>query len=100
MAKKDERRVVVLEGMRAEREQQAREFGGRLRRVRESRGFSQEELAEKAEVSRSVVSVAELGRSLPQPRNRRKLSEALGVDLGDLWVGEALDEGARDRGRA
>lgn len=82
------KRAVILGGMRAEREHQAREFGSRLRKIREMKGFSQEELAEKAEVSRSVVSVAELGNSLPQPRNRRKLSEALGVDLGDLWVRE------------
>ena len=75
----------IFGGMRERRDDKAREFGRRLRQVRERRGFSQEELAENAGVSRSVVASAELGGSLPYPRNRRRLAEALGADVSELW---------------
>lgn len=78
-------RTVNPGGMRAEREKMAREFGRRLLAVRERRGLSQEALAKKAGVARTVVAFAELGTSLPYPRNRKKLADALGVDMEELW---------------
>ena len=78
-------RNVVGGGLREGRDEKARGFGRRLRAARERIGFSQDDLAGKAGVSRSVVAFAELGSSLPQPRNRRKLADALGVDLEELW---------------
>lgn len=77
--------AVVAEGMRADRQERAREFGRRLREIRERRGLSQEALAAKAGVSRSVVAFAEIGESLPYPGNRMKLADALAVDLEELW---------------
>ena len=35
--------------------------------------------------SRSVVAFAGLGFGLPEPRSRRKLADALVVDLEELW---------------
>lgn len=77
--------AVVIGEMRAERKRRAQEFGRRLKEARERRSLSQEALADKAGVSRSVVSFAEIGESLPYPRNRAKLADALGVDPEDLW---------------
>lgn len=73
-------RDVVGGGLREWRDEKAR-GGERLRAAREREGFSQEGLAGKAGVSRSVVAFAESGSSLPQPRNRRKLADASSVDL-------------------
>ena len=47
--------------------------------------MSQDRLAEKAEVSRNVVAKAEVGISLPYPRNRRKLADALDKDVEEFW---------------
>jgi len=60
-------------------EQQER-FGARLRRYRESAGYSQEELAERAGLSANAISALERGeRKRPYPDTLRRLAEALGL---------------------
>lgn len=52
-----------------------------IKTARESLGMTQEDLAEKLEVSRQAVSKWEQGASVPSPENLRLLEEALGVSF-------------------
>jgi len=54
-----------------------------LRRLREARALSQEELAARARVSRNTVVRGERGQDL-RPMNVRKLARALGVSPATL----------------
>jgi predicted ATPase/transcriptional regulator with XRE-family HTH domain len=59
-------------------------FGARLRRLREAAGFTQEELAERAGLSRKAISVLERGeRKRPYPHTVRSLADALGLSEGE-----------------
>ena len=52
-----------------------------IRQAREELGMTQEDLAERLEVSRQAVSKWELGASVPSPENLKLLEEALGVSF-------------------
>jgi transcriptional regulator with XRE-family HTH domain len=56
----------------------------RLRELRDRASLSQEELAERAGVSRATIADLERGRRTAQPKTRRKLAEALGVAPHEL----------------
>ncbi len=57
-----------------------------LRDLRSRAFLTQEELAEKAKVSRSAIAVLESGRRTrrPRPRTIRRLARALGCDPADI----------------
>lgn len=55
-----------------------------LRDFRDRASLSQEELAKRAGVSRATIADLELGKRKPQPKTRRKLAEALGVEPHQL----------------
>jgi transcriptional regulator with XRE-family HTH domain len=55
----------------------------RLREWRESRGFTQRELASRADVGEKVVPRAEAGESI-RPNTARKLAGALDIEVVDL----------------
>lgn len=59
-------------------------FGKNVRRERRSREISQEELAFRANISRTYVSEVERGLRNISIDNMEDLSIALGVPLGDL----------------
>jgi len=59
-------------------------LGERIRRLRDERYISQAELAEKAGVSRAVLSRIENDLATPIQRTVRKLAEALGVGPHEL----------------
>ncbi len=61
----------------------------RLRELRDRASLSQEELAERAGVSRATIADLELGKRKPQPKTRRKLAKALGVAPHELLNEEA-----------
>lgn len=72
-------------------------FGQRLRAVREARGWTQDELAERANLSSSVISHFETGvRGKPSADNLVKLANALSVSvdflLGRTELPEVSDE--------
>ncbi len=67
-------------------------FEEKLVMLRKARGFSQEELAEKLEVSRQAVSRWELGSTLPDIPNLVQLCELFGVTTDYL----VRDEGISD----
>jgi len=54
-------------------------FGNNVRRLRESKGWSQEDLAEKADLHRTYVSGIERGVRNPTLTIVFKLADALGV---------------------
>ncbi|WP_230117354.1 helix-turn-helix transcriptional regulator [Arthrobacter sp. Bi83] len=58
----------------------AKGFGRAIQAARLDRGWSQEQLAEEAGVSRPTVSRVELGDD-PSMRTARKLAKALGLTL-------------------
>ena len=57
-----------------------------LRELRSRAFVTQEELAEKAKVSRSTIAVLESGRRTrrPRPRTIRRLARALGCEPADI----------------
>lgn len=56
----------------------------RLRELRDRASLSQEELAEKAGVSRATIADLEAGKRTAWPKTRRKIAEALGVEPHEL----------------
>src|SRR5688572_10886743 len=63
------------------------ELGRHLTRLRKAAGLSQEQLAEKAGVHKSVVSRFESGEfRRPQPDKLARLAEALQADLEDFYA--------------
>jgi transcriptional regulator with XRE-family HTH domain len=60
------------------------QFGERLRGLREDRGWSQQEAAERAGVSHTHIRALELGRHAPTIRVVRQLARAFGVPVTAL----------------
>ena len=59
-------------------------FGQNLRRLRQERGFSQEELAHEADVDRTYISALERGVYNASVSMIEKLAKALGVEPKSL----------------
>lgn len=66
---------------------QDKAFSINIRRLRDSKGWSQLELAEMAGVSNHTVFRAESKNMIPRGENIRKLAEALGVSESELFKG-------------
>ena len=60
-------------------------FGQRLRVLREAAGFSQEELADRAEVHRTYLSGIERGKRNPSLINLLRIARALDISLSTLF---------------
>ncbi len=60
------------------------EFGNRLQELRKSHGYSQEELADKLEVSRQAVSKWECGEASPDTDNLIELARIYNISLDEL----------------
>lgn len=67
------------------------QLGTRIRSLRESLSFTQEELAEKAGISMSFVSMIERGHRTPYLETLADIARGLNVTLSDLF----LDEGGQ-----
>lgn len=65
-------------------------LGENLKRVRESRGITQEELAEQVHVVRQTVSKWEKGLSVPDAGILMAIAEALNVSVSDLMGADAV----------
>jgi len=59
-------------------------FGPVIRRLRAERGWSQEHLAEQADLNRSYVGEIERGDAMPSLETADKLAQALGTRLSEL----------------
>ena len=63
-------------------------IGSSIRRNRQEKGLTQEELAEKAGITPQTVSSAELGKKALRPENIIRISSALGISTDYLLLGE------------
>lgn len=68
-----------------------------IKQARENLDLTQEDLAEKLEVSRQAVSKWELGASVPSPENLKLLEEVLGVTFPVPEEAAVSEEGAAGR---
>lgn len=68
------------------------EIGDRVTELRKRLGWTQEELAEKADLTPQFVSYAESGKRAMRPENLLKLSKALNVSADYLLTGEIVDK--------
>lgn len=64
------------------------EFNNRLYQLRKQKGFSQEELANRLNVSRQTISKWELGDSTPNMEKLIALSDLFKISLDELVKGE------------
>ena len=67
-------------------------IGERVTELRKRLGWTQEELAEKADLTPQFVSYAESGKRAMRPENLLKLSKALNVSADYLLTGEVVDK--------
>ena len=67
-------------------------FGKAIRRRRRELDFSQEELAERAELHRTYVSDIERGDRNPSLENIEKLAKALNMKVSDLFISYGVEE--------
>jgi transcriptional regulator with XRE-family HTH domain len=66
-------------------------FGEKLRRARQDKGWNQEDLAKAVNISQAAISQFEKGQRMPTPANIEKFSEVLGISK-DMLVGEEIGE--------
>ena len=69
-------------------------FPARLRRLRKAKGWSQQRLADRAELDRQTVSLAERGSDV-HAWVLERLADALETTMDALWHGD-IDESARN----
>ena len=67
-------------------------IGNRITELRKRLGWTQEELAEKADLTPQFVSYAESGKRAMRPENLLKLSKALNGSADYLLTGEIIDK--------
>ena len=60
-------------------------FGAKVRKVRHSRGWTQEQLAEKANVSLNFLNMIERGERAPSFDNLERLAKVLRVPVYELF---------------
>lgn len=60
-------------------------LGQHIRKIRESKGFSQEDFAGEAEIDRSYIGGIERGERNIAALNLIKIAKALKVELGELF---------------
>ena len=67
-------------------------IGQRITDRRKKFGWTQEELAERGDLTPQFVSYAESGKRAMRPENLLKISSALGVSADYLLTGEIIDK--------
>ena len=68
------------------------EIGSRISERRKSLGFTQEKLAELANVTTQCISLAEAGKRGLRPENLMGVASALGVSADYLLTGDIIDK--------
>ncbi|MAT38596.1 MAG: transcriptional regulator [Ectothiorhodospiraceae bacterium] len=61
-------------------------IGDELRKARQAKEMSQEELAHRAKISRNYVSLLELGQKSPTVDMLMRICAALGISAGELLL--------------
>lgn len=67
-------------------------FGKRVRELRKSKGFTQEQIAELINIEPPNFSKMENGMHFPQPEKIEKIAKALGVEIRELFEFEHLQK--------
>ena len=67
-------------------------IGNRITELRKRLGWTQEELAEKSDLTPQFVSYAESGKRSMRPKNLLKLSKALSVSADYLLTGDIVEK--------
>ena len=67
-------------------------FGKRVRELRKSKGFTQEQIAEIINIEPPNVSKMENGLHFPQPDKIEKIAKALNVDVHELFDFEHIQK--------
>ena len=70
--------------MAKRREPLLRALGGRVRQLREAKGWTQEGLADRAALDRSYIAGIEAGLRNPSVRALARIAKALGVSVSDV----------------
>lgn len=65
----------------------AKQFGQRVRKLRDERGFSQEKLAAKADIDRAFLSGIERGMENPTLFTIQAIADGLETGVGNLMKG-------------
>lgn len=73
-------------------------LGKRIRELRNMLSFTQEELAEKARISVSFLSMIERAQRMPHVETLATISEVLGVPLCELFAG--VNDPTKDHSKA
>ena len=68
------------------------EIGSKIKNLRVLKGLTQEELANRAELSKGFISQVENFRTTPSLKALEKIAGALGVGIGDLFTGNNAGE--------
>ena len=75
------------------------QFGRNLKRIREERDVSQDELAVRASLHRTEISQLERGQRMARMDTLLKISASLNVSPSDLLAGIVWERGTSRRGR-
>jgi transcriptional regulator with XRE-family HTH domain len=73
-------------------------MANRLRELRESARMRQKELAHKAKITPEHLCRLEKGRHTPEAKTMKRLADALGVDVGSVFLPESEPETVQDGG--
>jgi transcriptional regulator with XRE-family HTH domain len=66
----------------------ARALGIRVRQLRQRKGWSQEKLAEHADIQRTYLAEVELGKRNPSVKHLQKLAKAFHVGIAALFLND------------
>ena len=72
-------------------------IGKKVRQYRDIKKMSQSMLAEKVEVSQSIISSLESDKSVPNSVMLHRIAKALDVDINDLLVDESIVQNNYDK---
>jgi len=61
-----------------------------IKKYRKIRGFSQEELADRAKTSLTHIGMIEIGRKFPSVKMLEQIAEALGIDTPELFSSDTV----------
>ena len=68
-------------------------LGARIKELRKTRNFTQEQLAERVDLATRYISLIEVGRSSPSLETMENIASALDVEIKDLFEFAHLQAG-------
>lgn len=71
-------------------------IGQRVLAIRERRGWTQQDLADRSEMARADITRLEAGKDAPKLDTLRRIAAALGLEVSDLLKGPSYRPGIED----